>query len=401
MSESNRLLIIEDEPDFSELVAITAREMGFVVGQVKTPKNWFSAYKSLLPNVIVLDLMMPDIDGIQVLRTLREQQSTADVLLISSVDPRILNCLGQLGTERGPNIRELMHKPVTPEQLAAVLKKYINSVPAITEQDLRKGIEKRQITAYYQPKVNLQTGREWVVDGVEALARWHHPKRGLVSAQEFIPVAESTGLIGDLTDLIIETTLEQIKTLLDKGFKIDVAFNLSPRLLSDERLPASLSRALTKRQLGTGQLIIELTESAALVDYALMVETLTRLRLMGVRLSLDDFGTGASSLVQLYRMPFSELKVDRAFIRDLEWNEDSRVMVKSMVDLAHNLDLTVCAEGVESREALEYLRSVGCDQAQGYLISEPISGTELIPFLADNVYQNTAAIAMTKIAGYA
>jgi len=189
--------------------------------------------------------------------------------------------------------------------------------------------------------------------------------------------------------------------LLDKGFKIDVAFNLSPRLLSDERLPASLSRALTKRQLGTGQLIIELTESAALVDYALMVETLTRLRLMGVRLSLDDFGTGASSLVQLYRMPFSELKVDRAFIRDLEWNEDSRVMVKSMVDLAHNLDLTVCAEGVESREALEYLRSVGCDQAQGYLISEPISGTELIPFLADNVYQNTAAIAMTKIAGYA
>jgi CheY-like chemotaxis protein len=159
MNEINRLLIIEDEPDFTRLIAIAARELGFEVGQVRSPGDWTGAYDSMRPNVIVLDLMMPEVDGIQILHALRERRCTADILLISSAEPRILDCLLQLAAECGPNISELVRKPVTPERLVAILKKYRACAPLFGEEDLREAIARGQITAHYQPKISLQAGR--------------------------------------------------------------------------------------------------------------------------------------------------------------------------------------------------------------------------------------------------
>ena len=167
----------------------------------------------------------------------------------------------------------------------------------------------------------------------------------------------------------------------NKGQSIDVAVNLSAMTLADPAAPDILAEKIAGHAVDSSQIVFEITESAAMDEHAAATASLTRFRLKGFKLSMDDFGTGYSSMVQLYRMPFSELKIDQSFIFDLSKNEEARTIIRSIVDLAHNLNLTVCAEGIETPDVLEFLREIGCDQAQGYLISKPLPQEELALFL--------------------
>ncbi len=378
---SNRLLVIDDEAAICEFVRDVAEGKGFDVVAVEAFDEFRSSYRSLDPSLVILDLKMPKVDGIEVLRFLADERSSAQILLVSGADTRILNTAKQLGSTQGLNMLGALQKPIMLVDLEAMLEAAEHKDRSIGEHDLREAIEKRQLRVHYQPKIDLTSGPVGTVNGVEALVRWQHPELELVMPDEFIPLAERTGLIGALTDVVLREALEQVKLWQDGGHRLSVAVNLAPQLLSDLEFPDRISDLLGEYRVDASAMMFEITESGAMADVALTMDILTRLRLKGVGLSIDDFGTGYSSLVELYRMPFSELKIDKSFVMDIGKGEEAAVIVRSLVNLAHNLGLTVCAEGVETQEALDLLQSLGCEKAQGYLIGNPVPATELIEFL--------------------
>ena len=244
--------------------------------------------------------------------------------------------------------------------------------------ELRTAIDERQLMLYYQPKVELRSGR---VTGVEALVRWRHPQRGIVMPDEFIPVAQETGLIKPLTLYVIDEALRQCQAWCRDGHELAIAVNISPRSLIDVEFPADVARLLGRWDVAPELLELELTEGAIVADPERATLVLERLSGMGVRLAVDDFGTGYSSLAYLKRLPIDEIKIDRSFVTNMTSSKDDAVIVRSTIDLGRNLGLDVVAEGVEDAEVWACLERLGCDVAQGYYMSRPIPAGELTSWL--------------------
>jgi diguanylate cyclase (GGDEF)-like protein len=239
--------------------------------------------------------------------------------------------------------------------------------------DLRSAVEGHQMFLVYQPKMDLATG---AVSGAEALVRWSHPTRGLISPDEFISLAENTGMIGLITHFVLTTALDQVRSWSAAGIDIDVSVNISVRDLSDSGLPSLVATALERSGVDPGRLTLEVTESGVMTDPRRAIAVLESLRAIGVRLAVDDFGTGHASLTYLKRLAIDELKIDRSFITNYALDQSDGIIVRSTVDLAHNLGLWVVAEGVEDQATLEGLRLIGCDTAQGYHLSRPMPTRE-------------------------
>ena len=245
-------------------------------------------------------------------------------------------------------------------------------------RDLRAAIKRKEIGLYFQPKIDLRSG---TLIGAEALARWSHPSHGEVSPAQFVPILEQTGLIAEFTLQVLDKAVCYCKQCERAGYEISVAVNLSVHNLRDESLPDQVDDILMKHNLDSKRLTLEITESAVMEDYRKSIEVLGELSDMGIELSVDDFGTGYSSLGYLKRMPVQQLKIDRTFVCDMITDRDDAIIVRSTVDLAHNLGLKTVAEGVETEEVLAVLGEMGCDQAQGYLISRPLPQEEFFLFL--------------------
>jgi diguanylate cyclase len=246
--------------------------------------------------------------------------------------------------------------------------------------ELRRGLERGELVLYYQPKALLVDGE---VHGVEALLRWNHEVRGLVAPDEFIPMAEQTGLIKPLTSYVIDEALRQCRSWLDDGLPLSIAVNLSARNLVDLDFPAQVAGQLERWNVEPHLLEFEITESAMLTDPTRTELVLQQLSEMGIRLSIDDFGTGYSSLAHLKRLPVSEIKVDRSFVMNMEQDEDNATIVRSTIDLGRNLGLDVVAEGVESQFVWDRLKALGCTAAQGYHLSRAVPGPELVAWLLE------------------
>jgi diguanylate cyclase (GGDEF)-like protein/PAS domain S-box-containing protein len=245
--------------------------------------------------------------------------------------------------------------------------------------ELRRAIATDELTLHYQPQIDCTTG---ALTGFEALVRWWHPERGLIGPDQFVPLAEQSGLIRDLTRWVLSSALGQSHIWRGwLGPDIAMSVNLSSHDLLDPRLPDFVAEQLERCQFPARQLILEITESALLGDGARALEVLRRLRQMGVRVALDDFGTGYSSLSYLKDWPVDELKVDRAFVSSMVADKRDRSIVRAMVDLAHTLDLEVVAEGVEDEAILRLLATFGCDRAQGYHVARPMPAVELLRWL--------------------
>jgi diguanylate cyclase (GGDEF)-like protein len=244
--------------------------------------------------------------------------------------------------------------------------------------ELRHAIDENQLVLHYQPKAELATGE---IKGVEALVRWKHPTRGLLQAGDFISVAQRTGLIKPLTLWVLDSALSQCRRWHDEGFELSVAVNLSARNLLDLQLPQDIASLLDKWNVAPGWLELEITESTIMADPVRAIEVLTRLSDMGVGFSVDDFGTGYSSLAYLKRLPVSELKIDRSFVMNMSKDDNDAIIVRSTIDLGRNLGLRVVAEGVETEDVWHSLQGLGCDTAQGYYLSRPVSPEELTPWL--------------------
>jgi diguanylate cyclase (GGDEF)-like protein len=256
--------------------------------------------------------------------------------------------------------------------------------------ELRSVIDHEGLQLHYQPKVEMATGR---VIGVEALVRWPHPIEGLVPPDEFVPIAERTGLIGPMTDFVLRTALAQCRLWEEAGQHLSVAVNLSARSLLDADLVDDIARALADSGVEASKLVLEITETSVMSDAEYAMQILNRLSAMGVTLAMDDFGTGYSSLSYLKRLPVDEVKIDKSFVLNMQHDENDAVIVRSIIDLARNLGLRVVAEGVETTSTWAALLDMGCDIAQGYVISRPLPAEQF------SVWLETVEPAPLKIAG--
>jgi diguanylate cyclase (GGDEF)-like protein len=244
--------------------------------------------------------------------------------------------------------------------------------------ELRRAMDEAELVLHYQPKVDLRTGQ---AKGVEALARWTHPERGMLSPDEFIPLAERSNLLRPMTLYVLDTAMRQANAWRSKGLDVTVAVNLSMQNMLDLRLPNDLARLLTSWRLPAGSLELEITESTIMADHRRAQTILGRLSKMGVRLSIDDFGTGYSSLQYLQELPVDAIKIDKSFVMSMETDPGNATIVQSTVDLGHNLGLEVVAEGVEDMHTYNKLAALGCDYAQGYFLSKPLSADKLTIWL--------------------
>lgn len=262
------------------------------------------------------------------------------------------------------------HESRTPEQLGLVV-------------EMRGAMERDEFELYYQPKLHLGSG---LMTRAEVLLRWNHPKRGLLPPAAFIPIAERTGLIKPMTDWVFDRMLRQCREWHDAGAPVHVAVNVSAKSLSEQSLPAKVQAALDKWNVDARFVKVEITESSIMADPAHALAITSMLQSIGVRLSLDDFGTGYSSLTNLRQLPIDELKIDKSFVIPMSSSEADATIVRTIVDLAHNLGKQVCAEGVEDEETWIRLGEMGCDLAQGYWISKPKPAGAFLQWLVDTFW---------------
>jgi EAL domain-containing protein (putative c-di-GMP-specific phosphodiesterase class I) len=286
----------------------------------------------------------------------------------------VVEAARRIAIERGLQVTAALTKPIRVADLTRTLKEIKREDAWLNAAGLLTALDRNELALVYQPKVWLESGE---IGGVEALIRWQHPLRGTIPPLEFIPFAESSAVIDQMTHWVMRVACAQLGAWDTAGVMLDIAINVSARSLHEPRLADLLDSHCRAAGIAPARVTLELTETAAMQDAVQMMDVLTRLRLKGFKLAIDDFGTGYSSLVQLHRLPFSEIKIDRTFVADCTRSDESRSIVRVVIDLARALGMRSVAEGVESADALDLLRSLGCDEAQGYFISRPIAAADM------------------------
>jgi len=251
------------------------------------------------------------------------------------------------------------------------------------QTELRRAIQNNELVLYYQPKVDFTSG---VVNGVEALVRWQHPKRGLMFPDDFLPLAEQSGLIKPLTEWVLNDALRQCRLWLNEGLALQVAVNVSVTDIQDLAFADTVAESLARAGVEAELLELEITETGIMVEPKRAIAVITRLSEMGVQVAIDDFGTGYSSMAYLRKLPIARIKVDKSFVRDMLNNKNDDVIVRTIIGLGHNLGLSVVAEGVENKEIWARLRTLDCDSAQGYGLSRPIPADQLERWVAESPY---------------
>jgi EAL domain-containing protein (putative c-di-GMP-specific phosphodiesterase class I) len=374
--ETNLLLAFDDELDFLDLIEQVATGVGFQVLTARTTAEFFDQIERRRPSLVVLDLKMPGMDGVEVIRNLARLAIDTGVLLVSGMDQRVLVSARQVGESLGLKMLGFLQKPILLEDLEALLQTQLDSEARLRADDLRRGIDEMELVVHYLPKL-VREGGVWQIRTAEALVRWQHPRLGLLYPGQFLALAEGNDMIVAITDFVLSDAVRQAGLWRGHGHSLGVAVNLSPRLVRDVGFPDRLIRLLREYDLPPELLTIEVTEASSLHDVELVTDVFTRLRLKGIGLSLDDFGTGTSSITQLYRMPFTELKIDRSLVSELPHTQAAATVVTAIVELAHRLSLTVCAEGIETEEQFRFMDAAGCEALQGQLISKAVPAAEL------------------------
>jgi len=374
----NRLLVIDDDPDMCALVVHAASSAGI---EARSSTNFREFEAGLGPDIglIVIDLMMPEIDGIEVLRYLSDRKYSHEIILISGYDKKVLNVAAQLAATLGLDVRASLQKPLNPRQLRDVLttrrdgKRQSSSSAADSESlgdadSVRRAIANDELIVHYQPQFHIRT-RE--LAGFEALVRWQHPVKGLLPAAAFIEAFETAGVIDELTWIVLKRVLADRKRWSSETARVPVSVNMSALLLRDLALPERLHAVICEHGGRPSDFVLEITESGLMRELHTSLDILARIRLKQLHLSIDDFGTGYAMMHQLRRVPARELKLDMAFVQSMLADESADIILRKTLELAHDLDMSVVAEGVETTRQLDRLAEYGCDVAQGYLLGRP------------------------------
>ena len=394
------VLVIDDDGDMGELVCATARSMGFQCAVTKDAVTFLEKL-SADTTLILLDLMMPEMDGIELLRLLGERKCKADIVLLSGVGKRVMESAGQLAQVLGLSIVGHLQKPFQAGELKEVLQTFprrsssmvvnMSHQFAIQKEDLKNAIEHDEFVVYYQPQIDIASGS---VIGVEALVRWQHPKRGLIFPDRFVGRMEKFGLIDELGWIIANRGMSEVGQFADgEGAALSLSLNASVNSLCDLKYPDILVSLAEKHGVSPANVTIEITETGLIRELSRALDILTRLRMKQVKLSIDDFGTGYAMMQQFKTIPATELKIDKSFVQEMMGNDRSRIMVQKTIEMGHELGMQVMAEGVETQEQLEFLRVNGCDSAQGYFFSRPIPAGEMAIWL--KTYRDTSPSSST------
>lgn len=383
------ILVAEDEPiialmtqrmlesaGFSNtLLAVTAPE---VLVRLDSPDT--------NPDLILLDLNMPGMDGVELLRHIGERKYTGNLALVSGEHRDVMNACRDLAIAHGLNIVGVLSKPVSAEDLIAMVGSALRSDDAdtileevdIIPQDIEDALENGDLELHYQPKASI---RDQAIIGVEALLRWNHKKHGWISPSVFVPLAEHVGLIGDITEFVLQTAIGQAGEWAKEGLSLSLAINLSADCLHELHYPDMIADLAHAANYSPHLITLEVTETKLMRDPTRALEVLTRLRMKGFGLSVDDFGTGYSSMDQLRRMPFSELKVDRAFVHGAHADPKAMAILETSTRLGQQLNMKIVAEGVENQTDLDQVSQLNCDVVQGFFLSRAMPGDELMEWI--------------------
>ncbi|MBA5637309.1 EAL domain-containing protein [Duganella sp. LX20W] len=342
--------------------------------------------------LVLTDLEMPGMDGIELTCQLRERRLARHLIVVSARDPRLLEIIENMGSEDAAiGLLGTLLKPVQRDALEALLTRAgsagsgdaagaalpEHALPAAVE--LEQALAAGQFLLHYQPKVTMQTGH---LKGLEALARWQHPARGLLAPQHFIPALEGTPLMAGFTLALVRQVLAQLTEWQRAGLPpLTVSVNLSADNLADRAFVDLLAAAVQASGVAPASLVWEVTETSVMRQLSQALTNLGRLRLMGFGLAMDDFGIGYSSMQQFARCPFTELKIDRAFVNGASQWPNRHMVLKSALELGQRLGVATVAEGVETAADWQLLRTLGCDLAQGYLLARPMPAGELVTWM--------------------
>ncbi len=387
MPSNPRLLVIDDDPAIRQVVAGIGRAAGFDVSACESEAT-LDACLDEDADLIILDLVMPVVDGIEVIERLAKSHSAARLVLVSGQDRRILASASRLATAHGLKVAATFAKPFSVTDLRCCLDEQKGAIsggatarlrripPSIRAARIEQALRTHEIVVHYQPQVSVQT-LEW--RGVEALVRWQHPELGLLPPDTFVPVVErDRDLMQRFTQYIIRTAVhEMVPPEAVGGFAGRLAINVAADVLAAADFPNQLVAILAEVGLGHDRVVLEVTETTLPSEPVKALAIQTRLRMRGVSLAVDDFGTGHSSLERLHRFPMDELKIDLNFVRDSASDPEARAIVHNSIALARDLRVRCVAEGVENVEALQLLSSLNCGYAQGYFIARPMPAGEL------------------------
>ncbi len=383
------VMVVDDDP----VVLLQMQQMlaGIGIGEVLTARNGVDAIAQLEQRqtpleVVVCDLNMPEMDGVEMIRRFGQSGYRGGLILMSGANEQLLTTVGNLAQLQGLTVLGQIHKPATPQQMIDLLQgasaagspQPSGKVLSMSSQSILAGIRNAEFTIWFQPKVDAHNLH---AVGVEALARWSQADGSFVAPELFIVAAERAGIIGQLSALLLDTALKQAARLHQAGFALSISMNLSALWLDDLELPDLLLRTAQSQGLQPTDIILEVTETGVTKDIAIALDVLTRLRLKGFGLSIDDFGIGYSSLEQIGRIPFTEMKLDRSFVARGTRDSAARAILESSMAMATKLDLRTVAEGVETEAELALVRELGCDSVQGFLIARPMPVNDLIDWL--------------------
>jgi PAS domain S-box-containing protein len=389
-------LVVDDDMVVLQQVKSMLDKLG--VTEVLTAANGLEASKLLSARagqieVLVCDLSMPEMDGVELIRGFGKIGFKGGLILISGADEKIISTVNKLAVLQGVRVLGQLQKPVSAAQLAILLantadlpaeESRIAVGPVVSRDAIRAAMAAREFSVWFQPKVDAVSLR---AVGIEALARWQLPGGKFIPPDNFITVAEREGLIGELSQMLVSIALTEGARLFAAGFPLKIAINLSGSWLNDLSLPDFILSNTRLAGLRAIDVILEVTETGVMEDLTTALDVLSRLRLKGFGLSIDDFGIGYSSFEQLGRIPFTEMKLDRSFVNKGVNDAAARAILESSMDMAHKLRLSTVAEGVETELDLKLVRSLGCDLVQGYFVAKPMPVQDLIVWLENEKNQ--------------
>jgi EAL domain-containing protein (putative c-di-GMP-specific phosphodiesterase class I) len=382
-------MVVEDQAVQRKIAVRILQSLG--VAEVSEAQSGCDALSQMAardtgPDVVISDIRMPGMDGIEFLRELGEQRPTTSVILASGLESTLIGAAEAVARAEGLDVLGTLEKPLTPEKLGGVLRRYVppedrhslTFTKPLEAEELADAIGDGNIFAEFQPRVRLSDSE---MLGAEALARWRHPDRGRIPPGEFIPLSEQCGLIDSLTWIMLEQALDQALQWKRMGEPWSVSVNLSLHYLGYAGVADRIAGLAERKGVEPTRVILEVTESLASTKMSTVIANLARLRMRGFGIAIDDYGTGYASLQQLLQIPFSELKVDRAFVHGAATKPTLRALLTSCLELARQMKLESVAEGVENPADLAVLKQLGCDSVQGYLIARPMPAGELMGWL--------------------